>query len=417
MKFPDPPLLLQLVIILVTARLCSFVLRRLGQPAVVGEMIAGLLLGPLVFGALSPEFHAAVFARPTLGALDSLGEVGLVLFMFVVGCELRVTEGSRARLRAAGYVGSLSVALPAMLALGIAPLLHTQLAPAGVRFWPFALFLALSVSVTAFPVLARILKDQRRTQSPLGQLSLSSAALVDVFAWIMLALIVVLIKSGEIWSRFYAMTGALACFVAVVFWVLRPFYARLLRRHALTDTSGAMLLASLLIGVFACAAATEWLGLHAVFGAFLFGACLPGGLRVLDSLAERVQHVAVVVLMPIFFATTGLVTDPSAFCAAGGLTLALILVIAVVGKILGAAAGARIAGHGWRDSLAVGSLMNTRGLMELIVLNIGFDLGFIPQNVFTMLVIMSVVTTVMTGPLLRKLLPSAGYVIPVGVEA
>jgi Kef-type K+ transport system membrane component KefB len=399
-KLPDAPLLLQLLVILVAARLCSLVLRKLGQPAVIGEMIAGLLLGPVVLGALWPQFHGALFAKHTLGVLEALGQVGLVLFMFVIGCELRAPEGTRTQLRASSYIAGLSVLLPAMLGLGIAPLLHAQLAPPGVAFWPFALFLALSLSVTAFPVLARILKDQRRTQSTIGQLSLTSASMGDVFAWTLLAVVVALINAGELWTRFFIMIGGVAGVAAVVFYVLRPCYAYLLKRHALTDASSAALLASLLIGALACAAATEWLGLHAAFGAFLFGTCLPRGHRVLDTQVERVQHVAIVAFLPVFFATTGLSTDAGAFSGAGALALGLILLVAISGKMLGAAVGARVAGYGWRDSFAVGSLMNTRGLMELIFIKVGLQSGVIGRELFTILLVMAIITTMMTSPLL-----------------
>ncbi len=393
-------LLLQLVIILAAARLCGLVLRYVGQPPVIGEMAAGIMLGPIVFGALFPAFHAELFAQASLPALTSLSTFGLVLFMFVVGAELRAPDGVRAQVKAAGMVGVLGVALPMGLGIGISPWLHPTLAPAGVGFWPFALFMAAAMSITAFPVMARILKDRGMTRTRLGRLALSAAAIADVFAWIMLALVVALIGSGEGYTGFLKTSLGLLGLCALVFGGLKPLYAWLLRRHAPDGQPSAMLLAAILIGVFACAAVTEWLQLHAVFGAFLFGACLPRDDRLLKYLVDRVEYLAVVVLMPIFFALAGLNTTGAAFVGAGLGALALILAAAVIGKIAGGAAGARLAGYGWRESLAAGSLMNARGLMELIVMKVGLDAGLIGPELFTMLLVMAIATTVMTGPLL-----------------
>ncbi|HVR80892.1 MAG TPA: cation:proton antiporter [Luteimonas sp.] len=393
------PLLLQLVIILATARACGLLLRYVGQPPVIGEMAAGIVLGPIVFGALFPDFHAVLFAKASLSGLASLSTLGLVLFMFIVGVELRAPDGVRAQFKAAGSVGVLSVLLPMALGIGIAPWL-LPLAPKGVGFWPFALFMAAAMSITAFPILARILKERDITHTPLGRLALSSAAIADVFAWIMLALVVALIGSGGGYVGFLKTTLGLLVLGAIVFVALKPLYRRLLARHATEGVPSLMVLAALMIGLFACAATTEWLGLHAVFGAFLFGACLPRDDRLLRSLIERVEYLAVVVLMPIFFALAGLNTTGDAFVGAGLGALLLILAAAVLGKVLGGAAGARLVGYGWRDSFAVGSLMNARALMELIVMKVGLDAGLIGPSLFTMLLVMAILTTVMTGPLL-----------------
>jgi Kef-type K+ transport system membrane component KefB len=395
-----PLLLLQLVIILATARACGWLLRHVGQPAVIGEMAAGIVLGPIVFGAVFPDFHAGLFAKDSLPALSSLSTLGLVLFMCIVGAELRAPDGVRAQLKAAGAVGALGVLLPMALGIGISPWLYPELAPPGVGFWPFALFMAAAMSITAFPVMARILKDRGMTQTRLGRLALSSAALADVMAWIMLAFVVALVGAGEGDAGFARITLGLAALVAVVFGVLKPLFAWLMRRHAADGRPSPMLLALILIGTLACAALTEWLGLHAVFGAFLFGACLPRDDRLLQHLVERVETVAIVLLMPIFFALAGLNTTADAFSAAGLGALTLIVAAAVFGKIAGGAAGARIAGYGWRESLATGSLMNARGLMELIVMKVGLDAGLIGPELFTMLLVMALLTTVMTGPLL-----------------
>ena len=397
----ENPLLLQLVVIIATARLCGLALRYLGQPPVIGEMAAGIILGPIVLGALFPQFHGELFAPASLPALSSLAALGLVLFMFIVGVELRApAEGMRAQLRAAGWVGVLSVLVPMAAGIAISPALHPALAPEGVGFWPFALFMAAAMSITAFPILARILKERNITHTRLGQLSLSSAAIADVLAWILLALVVAMIGAGTGYGGFVRIIVGLAVLAAVVFGLLRPLYGRLLARHARDGVPGGFVLAALFVGLFACAAVTDWLQLHAVFGAFLFGACLPRDDRLLRSLVERIEHVAIIVLMPIFFALAGLSTTGDAFVGAGLGALGLIMAAAVVGKIAGGAAGARLAGLGWRDSFGVGSLMNARALMELIVIKVGLDAGVIGQEAFTLLLVMAILTTVMTGPLL-----------------
>lgn len=395
------PLLLQLIIILVTARACGLLLRYFGQPAVIGEMAAGIVLGPIVFGALFPEFHAALFAKASLPGLSSLSMLGLVLFMFIVGAELRAPDGVRAQLKAAGAVGLLGVLVPMVLGIGISPWLHPTLAPAGVGFWPFALFMAAAMSITAFPVMARILKDRGMTQTRLGRLALSSAAIADVFAWIMLAFVVALTGAGEGYLGFAKTTLGLLALCVLVFGALKPLFAYLLRTQAPDGRPSLMLLGAILIALLACAALTEWLGLHAVFGAFLFGACLPRDDRLLQYLSERVEYLAIVLLMPIFFALAGLNTTADAFAGAGLGALALILSAAIFGKLVGGAAGARLTGYGWRESLATGSLMNARGLMELIVMKVGLDAGLIGPELFTMLLAMALLTTVMTGPLLN----------------
>ena len=402
-----PHLLLQLAVILATARLLALLLQRVGQPPVIGEMIAGIVLGPIGCGAAAPSLHAALFPPERLAALDGLAQIGLVLFMFIVGAELRAPDGARARLRAAGWVGVLGVLLPMALGLAIAPLLHARFAPAGVAFWPFALFMAASMAITAFPILARILKERDLTHSPLGQLALASAALADVLAWILLALVVALISAHDGWAAFVRMLVGLVALALLGFGLLRPLLARALARHAPDGRPGGALLGALLIGTCAMAAATEWLGLHAVFGAFLFGACLPRDDRLLATLIERLQHVAVLMLMPVFFALAGLHTTPDAFTATALPALVLILVAAVVGKVLGAGGGARIAGLGWREAFAVGALMNARALMELIVMKVGLDAGVIGYEIFTMLMVMAIATTLMTTPLLGLCLRGA----------
>ena len=394
------PLLLQLVIILGAARLLGLVLRYFGQPAVIGEMAAGIVLGPIVFGAIAPELHAHVFEPASRAGLESLSQLGLVLFMFIVGAELRMPTGARSQIVSATWIGVLSVLIPMGLGIAIAYPLYPTMAPQGVGFWPFALFMASAMSITAFPVMARILKDRDETQTLVGRLALTSAAVADVLAWILLALVVVLASSAQNWSSFVRQIVGVAILCAIIFGILRPLIAWLLKRYASDGRPAGALLAALLICTFACAYATGYLGVHPVFGAFLFGTCVPRDDRLLHSLIERIEHIALLVLMPIFFALAGLNTTPGAFAGAALGGLGLILAAAIGGKLFGAGLGAKISGQTWRTSFAVGSLMNARGLMELIVIKVGLDIGVIGKEMFTMLLVMALLTTVMTSPLL-----------------
>ena len=397
---PTTLLLLQLVVVLVAARICGWIANRLGQPSVVGEMAAGVLLGPIVLGALAPDLSAVLFSARSLSGLSALSTVGLVLFMFVIGLELRWPQGVRARIQAATTVGVASVVLPMLLGLAIAPLLHPGLAPAGVGFWPFTLFMAAALSITAFPVMARILKDRGLTQTSFGQLSLAAAAVVDAIAWILLAFVVALVGNGKGLEGAATTALGVVALLAFVFLALKPAFAWLLRTHAADGEPSATVLAALMIGLLVCAMLTEWMHLHAVFGAFLFGAGMPRDDRLLESLVKRVEPIAMVVLMPLFFALAGLSTTAGAFSPTGLGALALVIVAAAVGKVAGAGLGARASGLGWRDSLATGALMNARGLMELIVMKIGLDAGLIGHEMFTMLLLMALVTTAMTTPLI-----------------
>jgi K+:H+ antiporter len=394
-----PHLLLQLAVILGTARVLAWLLGRLGQPPVIGEMLAGLLLGPLAFGALAPHWQASLFPREGLAALEGIGQIGLVLFMVVVGAELRAPDALRSRLVAGGRVALLGMLLPGAFGLAIAPGLHARFAPPGTAFVPFALFLAVALAITAFPVLARILKERALTQGEPGQLALAAAAITDVLAWLLLALVIAVAGSSGGWHPLAITLAGLVAVAACTFGILRPLCARMLA-HVPEGGPGTTVLGLLLAMAAATAAATAALGLHPVFGAFLFGTCLPRDERLRQVLVDRIEPVAVLVLMPVFFTLAGLGTSAAAFDAAGLSALLLILAAAFAGKLLGAGAGARASGLGWRDSLAVGALMNTRGLMELIVLEVGMEAGLIGAELFTLLLAMTLLTTLSTAPLL-----------------
>ncbi|APP76129.1 cation/H(+) antiporter [Xanthomonas vesicatoria ATCC 35937] len=391
-------LLVQLAVILCVARLCGALLRRIGQPPVIGEMAAGLLLGPIAFGTWLPDLHGALFAAESLPPLSGLANLGVVLFMFIVGVELRAPEGTKAQVRSSVLVGVSGIVLPLLLGLAAAPWLFARFAPQGMRLWPFALFIAAAMSVTAFPVLARILKDRNMTRTPAGRLALGAAVIDDATVWIFLAIVLTLTGTHAHGGVAFTALGALAL-IALVFGVLKPAYARLLKPHAYDGSYAATALVWVLIGLLGCAAVAEWIGLHAIFGAFLFGICLPREDRLLDQLAGRIEPLAITLLMPVLFAVAGQATSPGAFAGAGIAGFLLVIGVAVAGKLAGCTVGARLSGHDWRDSLTVGSLMNARGLMELVVIKIGLDSGVIGPDLFTLLFGMTLITTVMTSPL------------------
>jgi Kef-type K+ transport system membrane component KefB len=269
-----------------------------------------------------------------------------------------------------------------------------------VSFWPFALFMTAAVSITAFPVMARILKDRGMTQTRFGQLALAGAAVVDVFAWILLALVVALAGAGEGYAGLARIVGGTAAILAVLYLVVRPLYARLLAVRAPEGEPSLGVLAALMLGLLACAAATEWLHLHAVFGAFLFGATLPRDDRLLQSMTQRIEPLSIVLLMPLFFALAGLSTTHAAFVGGALGAMLLVVGVATAGKLVGGWLGARLAGLSGAESMATGALMNARGLMELIVMKVGLDVGLIGPDMFTILLIMALATTAMTSPLI-----------------
>ncbi|MDG4789233.1 cation:proton antiporter [Micromonospora sp. WMMD1102] len=392
-------LLLALAVIIAAARGLGAVARRLGQPPVVGEIAAGVLLGPSLFGPGPAELLFPAEIRP---ALAGLANVGLALFMFIIGYELDQAL-VRGRVRAAVSVSLGSIVLPLGAGVGLA----LWLAPRHdvERVTPFALFIGAAMAVTAFPVLARILADRGMVRTGVGALALASAAVDDVVAWTLLAGVVVLGTAGGTppWQLLLALPYLLVMFL----WV-RPLLRRL---TAARDRAGRLtpnLLGIVLIGLLLSCFATEWLGLHAIFGAFVFGAVMPraGGEALRYEIFERLEQVAVLLLVPVFFVIAGLEVDLSTVGGAGLLELALILLVAVAGKFGGAYAGARLQGVAPRPAGALASLMNTRGLTEIVILSIGLQLGILSGELFSLMVVMALVTTVMTGPLLALVYPA-----------
>lgn len=382
----------QLVVVLLTARLLALLLRRLGQPTVVAEMAAGFVLGPAALGAISMSAVEWLVSART--ALDVLGQIGLTLFMFVVGAELTGAGISRAR-TAGGLVAISAVAVPALLAL--APWVY-EYAPAGVGFWQFASFFCLAIATTAVPVMARLLQERGELGSTEGAVSLSAAAFGDVLVWLGLPLIVGFSKAPLDTGAALKSTGALVALAIVAIYGVRPLLAAWWSRVPV-DAPTAMVVGPPLVCGVIFAASTSAIGFHAVFGAFLAGLCMPRDAGLLHKLDAAVTPVSTLVLMPCFFASAGLQTLPIASVGLGASLLAII-VVAVVGKLVGGAIGMRFAGYGWSASAKVGVLMNIRGMMELVVITIGFQAGLIGADMFTALFFMAIITTAMASPML-----------------
>jgi Kef-type K+ transport system membrane component KefB len=393
--------LIALLAVLVVARVVGLVFRRFGQPPVIGEVVAGLLLGPSFMGRVAPELSSYVLPSSVTPALSVIAQVGVILYMFVVGLELDTRQlGTQTQVSIT--VSHASIVAPFTLGSVLALWLHPTLAPAGVPFTVFALFIGVSMSVTAFPVLARILTDRGMQRSRLGVLALACASIDDVTAWCMLAFVVGFVESRG--GNVLFTLGMTAAYIAAMVVLVRPLARWLARwREARRETSqglmgvafGALLLSALL---------TEAIGIHALFGAFLLGAIVPHDSALAKDLSQKLEGLVVVLLLPAFFALTGLRTQVALLDGAGDwLFCAAIIVVASVGKWGGSTLAARASGLTWRDATALGVLMNTRGLMELIVLNVGLDLGVISPRLFAMLVLMAIVTTMLTSPVLKAL--------------
>jgi Kef-type K+ transport system membrane component KefB len=377
--------------VLVVARLAGLACRRLGQPPVIGEVIAGIALGPSLLG----DWSTSLFPLEIRPLLKILAGVGLAAFMFLVGLELDLGHLGGRRRRASTGVAVAGTAVPFALGVLMAMALH----PSHNRgdFLPFALFLGAAMSTTAFPVLARILQERNLYDTPLGVLTMASAAGDDVLTWATLAIVVAIVASTGAWTLPWILALSVA-FTATMVLVVRPGLVRF--RDC---TVGSTELVLVVAGVLGCAFATSAIGVHEIFGAFLLGAVFPRG-PFADQIRDRLESVAVI-LLPVFFVTTGLNVDIGGIGTDGLWQLGLILVVACAGKFLGAGVGARSQGLALRESVALGVLMNTRGLTELVVLNIGRDLGVLDGSLFTMLVVMAVVTTLATSPLLDVVKP------------
>lgn len=397
---PLSRLFLQLFIIIAAACIAGTIFVRLGQPAVVGEMIAGILLGPSLFGLLTPDAFHFVFLPSSLEPLRLFSQIGVCLFMFAVGMELDVSQLKR-QVQTAIVVSHSSIVIPYLLGVTLALFLYQHLAQPGASFIAFALFMGISMSITAFPVLVRILKDRDIFKTALGSTATACAAVDDVTAWTILAFVVAIARATSVGGAAFSF-GLVIVFVGLMLLLIKPNLPRWLGRTALEQPEPGKVTLAIVVGiVLASAFSTELIGIHALFGAFLAGTVMPAASGFREKLVVRVENISSVLLLPVFFAFTGLRTQIGLLGDAHDWIICLVIIaVATAGKLGGSAMAARLTGMDTHTSLRLGALMNTRGLMELIALNIGYDLGILSQRIFTMLVIMALVTTIMTGPLL-----------------
>ncbi len=405
----DLPLLLgQIAVVLAACWLAGWAVQRVGQPGVVGEMAAGIVLGPSVLGAVAPGVFVWLFPSGSVRFLNALSQIGLLFFMFLVGLQLDARD-LRERGERAVVTSHASILAPLLLGAALSLLLFPRLAPRGVDFTGFALFVGAAMSVTAFPVLARILRERGLTATPLGVLAIACAAVDDVTAWCILAAVIALVRHGSTGLPLWVTLGGTAVYVAVMLTAGRAALSWLANRFALGDRVSRNVLAGVVILVLGSAWVTEQLGIHALFGAFLMGTIIPRREGLVRGIVSRMEDVMVVLLLPLFFAYTGLRTEIGAL-GSGGMWLLCLLVtlVAVAGKFGGTAVAARWTGAPWREAATLGALMNTRGLMELVILHIGYELGVVSAPLFAMMVLMALATTVMTTPAVAWLYPGRG---------
>lgn len=394
------PSFLTLVIVIAVARFFGWLFRKMGQPSVMGEVLGGIVLGPSGMGSLFPAFGPAFFHTDAMLFLKHIAEIGITLYLFIIGLEvdlprLRKSAGS------AVMISQLSIIFPFILGLLLASQIFTEYSPPGIGFFEFSLFIGISLSITAFPVLARILADSPLNRTPLGDLALTCAAIDDITAWCLVAVAMGIMNS----SVGGAGVTILLTILYVVFMLAaaRPLVEKLLPKlEKSSEHLSQTLLAVAVIGAMISAAITDMTGIHAFFGAFLFGAIIPHESLLAREVGSKLQDFTAILFLPAFFALTGVKTQIGLLSSSQDWWICLfIIVLAVLGKFGGAFTGAKLAGNSRQDSAILGVLMNTRGLVELIVLNIGLAAGILTPTLFTMLVIMAILTTFMTGPWLR----------------
>jgi Kef-type K+ transport system membrane component KefB len=394
---------LQAAVIILVCRWVGRLAQKLGQPQVVGEMIAGVTLGPSLLGLLWPQGQAMLFPRESLDMLYVGGQIGVGLYMFLVGTEFRADQ-FRARYRSAMAVSWAGIAVPFLLAFALAPWLQDVpgLFSEKTRFFEVALFLGAAIAITAFPMLARIIQERGLAGTSLGTLALTAGAMDDAAAWCILA--IVLASFGGSWGQAWLAIGGGVAYLLVMFLFVRRWLARLGDQLPADGSLPASTLSTILALFFLCAWAMDAIGIHAVFGGFVLGACLPRG-ALSERLRERLQPLVVVFLLPLFFTYSGLKTQLSVFVDPAMLLPAIAILLASFGgKAVACWAAARLAGEPPRDAMAIGALMNARGLMELILINIGLQAKVIEPGLFSILVIMAILTTLMATPLFNRIM-------------
>lgn len=397
LKHPMAILLLQILTIIFTARTFGFIFNKIGQPTVIGEIIAGIFLGPSLIGSWVPEFSLFMFPKESLGNLQLLSQIGLVLFMFVIGMELDF-KVLKTKTTDALVISHIGIIVPYTLGFGLSFFIYKEFAPPTVDFISFALFMGIAMSIAAFPVMARIIQERNLTKTKLGTLAITCAASDDITAWCILAVVIAIVKAGTITGALFTIILSLI-YLVVMIKLVQPFLKRLgevfsnkesLSLNVVAAIFGILLISSLI---------TEVLGIHPLFGAFLAGAIMPPSINFRRLIIEKIESVSLGLFLPLFFVFTGLRTQIGLLNNAHlWYTCAIVISVAIVGKFGGSMVAAKLVGNSWKTSLSIGAFMNTRGLMELVVLNIGYDLGILSPEIFAIMVLMALFTTFMTGP-------------------
>ena len=390
-------LLLQIVIIIIVARLMGFLFQKLEQPVVIGEILAGILLGPSVLGTFSPAAMKIIFPVESLGNLYLLSQVGLILFMFVIGMELD-WKSLRKSAKDAVLISYTGLIFPFILGILLSYYLYDILTPVKTSFTAFALFMGTTMCITAFPVLARIVQERQLTRSPVGNLAITAAAIGDAAAWCILAVVIAFVRAGAMTPAFITIILTIL-YVVVMLFVIRPFIQRIGAIYTSRENISKPIVAFIFLLTMFSAFISEFIGIHALFGAFMAGVIMPNNLNFKQVITEKVQDLALVLLLPLFFVETGLRTEIGLINSPFLWMVCLgIIGIAIIGKFGGTLFASRYAGLSWNYSLTLGVLMNSKGLMELVVINIGYELGILSPEIYSMLVIMTLVTTFITGP-------------------
>jgi Kef-type K+ transport system membrane component KefB len=403
LRDPLSVVLIQIVIILIFSRMFSLIFKRMGQPSVIGEIFAGIALGPSLVGFLFPEFSNLFFPKESLGTIKILSQIGLLVFMFIIGMELDVNILKK-QASSAIFISHMSIIFPYALGVVLALFLFEEYAPEGVSFLSFGLFMGIAMSITAFPVLARIIQERGLSRSNIGVIAITCAAVDDITAWCILAVIIAIVNAGTLAIAFFTLFVTLF-FVGGMLFYIQPLLNRMSKVYVSKEIIGKAVITSLLLIVLISALFAEGIGIHALFGAFIAGVIMPTDTKLRQVLTEKFEDFSMIFLLPLFFAYTGIRTKIGLLNEWHHWVICfLIISVATLGKLVGSMLASRYIGNSWRDSFAIGVLMNTRGLMELIVLNIGYDLGVISPKIFVMMVIMALVTTFITGPLLSLIL-------------
>ncbi len=398
-KFLHAPgiLILQLIVIMVVARIMGYLFQRMQQPLVIGEIVAGLILGPSVLGVLFPNLFVTLFSEQSVYVLQQLSQLGLIFFMFIIGMELD-TRAFQKSANKAFLISAAGIVIPFISGIILAYYLHRDFTDGKLPLMYFALFMGTTMSITAFPILARIVQERKMTKMPVGVMAISVAAIGDVVAWCILAIVIAIVKAGGISNSLLTIVFSVL-YILLMLFVIKPIMYRIGRVYASREAMIKPIVALVFLLILVSSLLTEVIGIHVLFGAFMAGVVMPENMNFKRVFTEKIEDLSLVVLLPLFFVSTGLRTEIG-LINSGHLWMICLLItlVAIIGKFGGTLLASRYVGLNWNHSLSLGVLMNAKGLMELIVLNIGYELGILSPEIFAMLVIMALITTAITGP-------------------